>query len=57
MVLKRLKLQQVFLMVWHEIFPTHKHVKLHRICKKWRNITPPGNTARQHQCGKQSRVG
>jgi len=25
MVLKRLKLHE-FLMVWHELFPTHKHV-------------------------------
>jgi len=24
-----------FSMVWHEIFPTRKHVKLHRFCEKW----------------------
>jgi len=33
MVLKRLKLHQ-FLMVWHEIFLTHKHVKYTIFVKK-----------------------
>jgi len=45
-----------FSIVWHEIFPTHKHVKLHHICKTWCSIAPSGNTVQQHRCGKQARA-
>jgi len=38
MVLKRLKLHQFF-MVWHELFPSHKHAKLHHL------ETPLDNTS------------
>jgi len=28
-----------------------------KILQKWCSVTPSGNTVRQHQCGKQARVG
>jgi len=35
----------------------HKHVKWHHFCEKLCCITPPGNTAQQHKCDKQSIAG
>jgi len=46
-----------FLIVWYEIFPTHQHVELQHLRKKWCSIAPSGNTVRQHQYCKQARAG
>jgi len=40
----------------HEIFSTHKHVKVHHFRKKWCSIMPSDNTVQQHQCSKQARA-
>jgi len=44
-------------MEWHDIFPTNMRVNYTIFGKKWGDVTPSGNTLRQHQCGKQTREG
>jgi len=55
-VVKRLKLQEIvpISMVWHEIFPSHKHVQLHHFHK---NSIGLHHLAALHQCAKKARAG